>query len=207
MPMLGREKSTVEDVFETEDRLCGELEAARRQLAETTTKLAELDGAYKAAASDALTSGNDGAALQLRRDIEKANVKKDGLDLRILDLEPRYQEATKLAQTERLAQIERERRERLATLVEKGKETGEKFLAQCEIFMRSLSDFDDVREQLAAPEHGVDGLHELEVLGNAVFQFGPGNLQGMLLAKGWRQRTTMPGATYLEVIGLQAPKK
>jgi hypothetical protein len=198
--MFGRNKG-VEDIFEREERLRDELEIARRQLAETVTKLSDLDGQYKAAAAAALDSGDDTTALALRKQIDRLQVKRDGLDARIAELEPQYKSASEAAQVKRLEEAERVRRERFAALVAQAREAAEGVRTGFEAFMRTLARFDDSREKLA--EFGTEGLHEIEVVGNAVSQFSLGQ---MLSQQGWRQRTggKLP-ATYLEIVSLAAP--
>jgi len=206
--MFGRDKTRVEDVFETEERLHNELEAARRQLAETTAKIAELDSEYKASATAALDTGDDALALALRGQIDKLGVRKDGLDLRLTELTPKLAEASRVAQLERVAQAEKARRERLAALVAGGNRRVAEVQENFEPLMRALSGLDDVRERLGALEFNPvgghpEGMAEAGKLQEAVSQR---SLRGQLIAAGWRERTAVR-ATYLEVIGLIAPPK
>jgi cell division septum initiation protein DivIVA len=202
--MFGRTKSNGEDVFETEERLRGELEAARRQLAETTAKLAELDGQYKAAATDALASGDDSRALGLRREIERLGIRKDGLGQRILNLEPTYQEVARAAQTERVTLNERARQGRLTALIADGAQAEDTLRFAYEQFQLALSRFDDVRAALGAQEFGNDGLREAGALYERIFLFGPNSLPGRLLANGWTQRVGIR-PVFIEVTALRAP--
>jgi hypothetical protein len=200
--MFGRTKT--EDVFEKEERLRDELEAARGQLAESVARITATDTEYRQAAAAALASGSDDGAIKLRQALDKLGVRRDGLDQRILDLEPQYQEANKLAQAERVAQAEQARRDRLGALVAEGRQAADCLRFAYEQFQLALSRFDDVRAALQAPEFGTEGLHEVEVLTSLVFQFGPDSLPGRLLANGWRQRSGLR-PSYLEVTALQAP--
>jgi hypothetical protein len=204
--MIGRTKATGEDCFEVEEKLRSELETTRRQSEETAAKLAELDVQYRLAASAALSSGDEETALRLRGERERLEIRRDGLLQRAADLEPKSKEATQRAQAARLSQAEQARRDRLAALIAQGKEAAEAVRAGFEIFMRSLSNFDDVRQRLAAPEFGNEGMHEIEMLGNSVPQVGPASLRGRLLAAGWRERTGIRGS-YFEMFALQAPPK
>jgi len=218
--MFGRKKTNGEetlagvemkalDLFETEEKLSHELQAARKQLAETTAKLAALDVEYRQAAWAALGAGNDDAALNLRREIERLGVRKDGLDAQIADLAAKSEEAGRLAQAERVAQAEKARRDRFQKLIEQGKAAGEVLRTAFEQFMHTLSDYDNAREALAAPEFGVEGYHEVEALHNATFVAHPtGLLQGPLLDSGWRPRiNTKVRPTSLQITSLVAPPK
>jgi hypothetical protein len=199
--MFGRNKT--EDIFEKEERLRDELEAARGQLAESVAKITATDAEYRRAAAAALASGDDDSALKLRQALDKLGVRRDGLAQRILDLEPQYQEATQLAQAERLRRIEQERRDRFAALVAQGAAAAEKVRSGFETFMRTLSDLDNLRELLAVPDlASLGGLHEVERLSGLVSQFA---LHQMLTEKGFRPRNAVPRPTYLEVCSLRAP--
>jgi hypothetical protein len=149
--MFGRTKSNGEDIFEKEERLRDELDAARRQLQETTTKGAELDAQYRREASAALASGDPQAALLVREQLDTLNVRRDGLAQRIADLEPKSEEAGRLAQGERLKVAQAERREKFQQLVERGRAAAQRVVEKHEDFMRAISALDDAREELFAP--------------------------------------------------------
>jgi hypothetical protein len=203
--MLGRTKTNGEDVFEIEEKLSHELQGAREQLVEVTTQITAAETEYRKAAVDAVTSGCDDAAIKLKRALEKLAVHKDGLQVRIADdLEPRFQEATKLAQAERLAQNERARQGKLADLIEEGKQAEEVLRFAYEQFMLALSRFDDLRAALGAQEFGLDGLRAAGALAESVFLFGPQSLPGRLLSSGWTQRVGIRPA-FIEVTALKAP--
>jgi chromosome segregation ATPase len=205
MQMFGRTKSNGEDVFETEERLRGELDAARRALAQTTARLAELDGAYRAAASDALASGDDTRALGLRREIEKLQIRRDGLDAKIAGLEPQYKSASEAAQTERVALNEKARQDRLAATVAEGRQAEDTLRFAYEQLQLALSRFDDVRVALGAPEFAIDGQRAANELAERVFPLLPSDrLEGRLLSNGWAQRTGVRPSS-LQVTALKAP--
>lgn len=219
--MFGRQKTSQESVFEIEERLQHELQGAREQLAQTTAQIVAAETAYKQAASDAVTDGDDSRALALRRDIEKLQVRRDGLDAKIAAVEPRYQEANKVAQAERVAQAEQARRGRLAALVSDGQAAVKEIEELFEPMMRAIDRLDDVRQRLATTaEFGSlvvitgttlsggfhEGLSEANKLADAVTRRGPDGLRGRLVAAGWRERTVLR-PTVIEIVGLAAPPK
>jgi hypothetical protein len=216
--MFGRTKT--EDTFETEARLSGELETARRQLTETAARIMTADAEYRRAAVDAITSGVDDGACKLRQALDKLGVRKDGLEQQIKDLEPKLAQATGAAQSERLRIAEAARRERLAALVAEGQAAVEEIQTLCEPFARAISRLDDIRTALATtPEFNAsptvvgntitgghaEGAAEAGRLTEMLPQAGPHSLRGRLLAAGWRERTLVR-PTRIEIVGLAAPK-
>ena len=206
--MFGREKSAVEDVFETEERLSAELTEARKQRQETTAKFTELDMQYRLAASAALATGDPEAALALRDQMDQQDIRKVGLGQRILDLEPKYQEAVRLGQAERIRITQAERRDKFQQLIGRGRAAAQRVVEKHEEFMRAISALDGCREELFAPElQSLGGAHECEELGKLIFQpDGLPGLHGRLMAQGWTLRTAIQ-PTYLEIVGVKAPEK
>jgi chromosome segregation ATPase len=195
----------MENVFTEESRLQAELQAAQKQLAEIAAKIVATDADYRRAAVDAVNGGSDDGAIKLRRALEKLGVRKDGLDACILDLESKHQEVARLAQARRVELTENARRERLAAAVAEGQAAARGVVDGFEILMLAISRFDDARAALAAPDFApLNGLAEVEKLGNLMPHVGPGSLRGRLLAAGWKERTGVR-PTFLEVTGLQAP--
>lgn len=205
--MFGRKHE--EDIFEKEERLRRELQGARQQLEQTVTRLADVDAQYRREASAALDTGNEQAALALYQERERLGVKRDGINHRLAQLEPQAKEATRVAQAERAKIAQAERRVQFDKLLGRGRAAARRILETHEEFMRAISMFDDVRQELFQPAlQDLGGAHEAEELGKMILQ--PEGvltgLQGRLLARGWQPRLLIR-PSFLEIIGLVAPPK
>jgi predicted nucleic acid-binding Zn-ribbon protein len=205
--MFGRTRT--EDLFEKEERLGDELRAAREQLAEIANQTGATQAEYRQAAAEAIASGNDDRAIKLRRDIEKLQVRHDGLEAKIAALEPEHQAATKAAQAERLKMAEAERARRFQELLGRGRAAAQRVVETHEEFMRAISMFDDTRTELLDPAlQGLGGAHEAEALCKLLQQPDgvPTGLHGRLLSRGWTLRMAIR-PTFLEIVGLIAPPR
>jgi hypothetical protein len=205
--MFGRTKT--ETCFEKEELLRDELEAARRQRGEVDTEITTATAAYRQAARAAVESGNDTEAMGAKTKLAGLEVRRDGLDAKIAELEPQYKSASEAAQAERLKLAEAERARRFQELLGRGRAAAQRLVETHEELMRAISGFDDTRQALLDPAlQGLGGAHEAEALCKLIQQPDgvPTGLHGRLLSRGWTLRMAIR-PTFLEIVGLIAPPR